>query len=712
MTDQRNKNNNIENFSNDKADPDRLEELYLENKILNTILEGLTHPFYLIDVDSYKVLKGNSASGLQGDEDITCYELTHKRSSPCEGKEHPCPVEIIKKTNKPTKVEHIHYDINGDPIDVEVHGYPIFDENGKLKQVIEYSLDISLRKKIERKLREKEQAIKSSIDAMALAELDGRITYVNDSFLKLWGFSNKEEAYNTLIQELWEEGESGDQVLTTLFETGSWVGELNSVRIDNKPMVLHLSTSLVYNEENQPVKIIASFMDITQRKINERSIEARIDLMNFAAENPLEVVLQKILDEISFISDSEIGFFHFVVEDESKILTKAWSSNTLKNFCKIEEDKGETMVKVEECGIWVEPLFRREPVIHNDYSTQPHRKGLPEGHPEIKRQLIVPIFREDSIVALMGIGDRNYPYTQDDIQIAAYFADVAWEIIEQKQAEEKIAEYTMDLELKNIEIENLYRQLDEEMVRARKIHERTFLPDHDELNEARELSMATHFYPAKELGGDFYNFIKMDDKLIIYLSDVSGHGLDGTIISVFVKETIESYVSLKPEEITPDKILQHINRQYRRDNYPEDYFVCIFVAVLDLKEYKLSYSGAGMQFAPLVVLGDKRQIELPIKGLPISSAIPSQLMNFETKNLGLIPPSTILFYTDGIAEQDNGGKIYEDRLKQVFYSHSHHTVKAIKRGITEDFMKFNQGSLQGDDDITFIVLKFHPRHNL
>jgi signal transduction histidine kinase len=123
-------------------------------KFLETVLESLTHPFYVIDTNDYAILMANSAARL-GDmgEAITCHALTHKQNKPCNMKDHPCPLEMVKKTRKPVSVEHIHYDRDGNARNVEVHGFPIFDDDGNVVQMIEYCLDITDRKKAEEALQ-------------------------------------------------------------------------------------------------------------------------------------------------------------------------------------------------------------------------------------------------------------------------------------------------------------------------------------------------------------------------------------------------------------------------------------------------------------------------------------------------------------------------------------------------------------------------------
>jgi len=184
-------------------------------------------------------------------------------------------------------------------------------------------------------------------------------------------------------------------------------------------------------------EIVSVCWDITERKRAEQLIQARLNLLTFSRDNPEEKVLQKALDEVCSILNSPIGFFHFVSSDQEQLELKAWSTKTLEAFCEIPEKQGMSY-RVSEAGIWVEALRKREPVIHNDYPSLPQRKGLPGGHLEVTRELVVPIFRGDKVVAIMGVGNKPGEYSEKDTQIAAYFADIAWTLVEQRKTEEKI----------------------------------------------------------------------------------------------------------------------------------------------------------------------------------------------------------------------------------------------------------------------------------
>ncbi|VVB97649.1 Methyl sulfide methyltransferase-associated sensor [uncultured archaeon] len=128
-----------------------MEQLKQKNEFVRTTLESLPYPFYVINAVDHTIALANSAA-FGGDlgKVSTCYALTHKRSEPCKSQEHQCPLEEVKRTGRPAIVEHVHLDKNGDPRNVEVHCYPIFDSSGNVVQVIEYSLDITERKEAEK----------------------------------------------------------------------------------------------------------------------------------------------------------------------------------------------------------------------------------------------------------------------------------------------------------------------------------------------------------------------------------------------------------------------------------------------------------------------------------------------------------------------------------------------------------------------------------
>ena len=157
-----------------------------QNDFLHTVLESLAHPFYVIDAEDYSLSLANTASRLANPEgSATCYGLTHLRSEPCSGSEHPCPLQEVRKTGKPVIMEHIHFDKDRKPRNCEVHAYPIFDSQGKFVKMIEYSLDITERKQMEEALRKSRAGFNSIVektsDGTIVLDREGIILYANSA---------------------------------------------------------------------------------------------------------------------------------------------------------------------------------------------------------------------------------------------------------------------------------------------------------------------------------------------------------------------------------------------------------------------------------------------------------------------------------------------------------------------------------------------------
>jgi len=255
------------------------------NEFLDSILESLTHPFYVIDAQDYTIRVANKAAyrgNLQ--EGTTCFALTHKRNEPCNSEEHPCPVEMVKKSKKPVIVEHIHYDINGTPNYMEVHAYPIFGDDGSVVQVIEYGLDITERKKVGEALRESEEKFRNLAEKspnMIFINKRGRMVYANEKCEEIMGYS-KEEFYSSgfdftrlsppesrhLVKKSYAAHMKGEEVEPY---------EYSLITKEGKKLNAILTTKLIdYNGEKAILEIITDITDIKKAETAIRENEKRL----------------------------------------------------------------------------------------------------------------------------------------------------------------------------------------------------------------------------------------------------------------------------------------------------------------------------------------------------------------------------------------------------------------------------------------------------
>ncbi|HSK65516.1 MAG TPA: ATP-binding protein, partial [Anaerolineales bacterium] len=305
-------------------------------------------------------------------------------------------------------------------------------------RVIVTSTDITDRVEMESKLRASELHYRELADSITdvLFELDHdlRYTHWNKASEMLMGIP----AYDAIGRSMYEIfGESEEQLR---------IGRIyQNVLEENQPRtfeteILIQGQKLVFEINANPsmrgVSVVAR--NITDRKLTETLLRKRFELMDYALHHSLAEVMQKTVDIASELTGSHIGFMNFIEDDKSMVNVQAFSTETIGKHPHLE---GEGMHHpVQKAGVWADAIRQRQAVIHNDYEALENKKGLPDGHLNLIREMVIPIIRNDVVVAVMGVGNKEQTYTRQDVETAERFADYAWDITERKQMENALAE--------------------------------------------------------------------------------------------------------------------------------------------------------------------------------------------------------------------------------------------------------------------------------
>ena len=275
-------------------------------------------------------------------------------------------------------------------------------------------------------------------DVVWTASADGStIVDVNDSLEKVFGITVKEFKANPgrwmeLVHP--DDGKIAMASAEEVWRKGRAVAEYRIVRPDGSVRWILDRRTLFADEKGNPKQMSGIASDITERRRMENIAQARLRLVEYALAHSTDELLQKTLDEVEALTDSAIGFYHFVEADQKAISLQNWSTNTLRTMC-TAEGKG-AHYNVAAAGVWADCLRERRPVIHNDYRGLPHRKGLPAGHAPISRELCLPLIRGGLIKAIIGVGNKAKDYVESDIDLIARISDMSWDIVERKRAEE------------------------------------------------------------------------------------------------------------------------------------------------------------------------------------------------------------------------------------------------------------------------------------
>ncbi|MFH0783283.1 MAG: PAS domain S-box protein [Pseudomonadota bacterium] len=285
--------------------------------------------------------------------------------------------------------------------------------------------------------------LKSIGDALISANRKGEIVFMNPVAESLTGWAGP-EAYGKPLETVFrivneETGNTVENPVAKVLREGSVVDMANHTLLiarDGGRRPIADSAAPIRDEKNEITGVVLVFRDQTEERLALRMTGIRLALIEYAATHTLAELMTRALDEIDELVDGPIGFLHFVETDQKTLSLQQWSTRTLKEFCRAV---GHGLhYPLEQAGVWADCARRKKPVIHNDYATLQDKQGMPEGHAKVIRELVVPVIRENQVVAIVGVGNKPVDYTDKDVEMVSYLADVVWEIVERKRSEEAL----------------------------------------------------------------------------------------------------------------------------------------------------------------------------------------------------------------------------------------------------------------------------------
>jgi PAS domain S-box-containing protein len=300
---------------------------------------------------------------------------------------------------------------------VEVTASSLPGSDGQLVEFLGVARDITERKQAEAALRASEEKYRGIFDdsVAAIYVFDNHKHFIdsNQAGLNLLGYS-REELLRLSIPDV-----DADPVMVLpahkqLLSGGKLRNYEHKLRRKDGSIITVLNNSKsLTRPDGTVVGMQSTLIDITERKQMETLLQARAELADMANRGSLNDVLQLALDKAELLTDSRIGFFHFVDSNQRDVVLQTWSTNTLKNACTAESRDGH--YPISSAGVWADCCRTKCPVVHNDYATLPDRKGLPPGHAPVTREAVVPILRNGLVLCILGVGNKPTDYTPDDV---------------------------------------------------------------------------------------------------------------------------------------------------------------------------------------------------------------------------------------------------------------------------------------------------------
>lgn len=232
----------------------------------------------------------------------------------------------------------------------------------------------------------------------------------------------------------------GDQNSEPLIAIGLDLGSADYflIPIREYEVLTKVKTQIEVYYLRKEVNVLSEYKrKVNEAKMNEARLESLIAINGFPAQT-IQDLLDFALDEAIKLTASMIGYIYFYDETKKEFTLNTWSKVAV-NECLVVEP--EAICSLDKTGIWGEAVRQRQSIMINDFDQlNPLRKGIPVGHVQLNRFLTIPIFSDNNIVAVIGVGNKVEDYNNSDIRQLNLMMDAVWKIVEKKQNEENLLE--------------------------------------------------------------------------------------------------------------------------------------------------------------------------------------------------------------------------------------------------------------------------------
>jgi sigma-B regulation protein RsbU (phosphoserine phosphatase) len=289
--------------------------------------------------------------------------------------------------------------------------------------------------------------------------------------------------------------------------------------------------------------------------------------------------------------------------------------------------------------------------------------------------------------------DVRFPVLDGAGKIVA-ISGIELDITERKRAQEKIDDAYAT-------IRDQKEKMEKELDIGREIQMSMVPSEFPAFPNRREISIYAILQPARQVGGDLYDFYFLDDsRLCFCIGDVSDKGVPAALFMAMTKTLIKSR---SVDDYSTASIVTHVNDELSKDNV-SSMFVTLLLGILDVRTGNFVYTNAGHNY-PYIKRVDGTLEVLKHRHGPVVGAVPG--LTYKEIKLKLEVDDVIFMYTDGVTEAMNhDGELYsDDRLDKCLEMSTFQSVQNIIDEVISDVQGYAAGADQADD-IAILALQF------
>jgi serine phosphatase RsbU (regulator of sigma subunit) len=314
---------------------------------------------------------------------------------------------------------------------------------------------------------------------------------------------------------------------------------------------------------------------------------------------------------------------------------------------------------------------------------------------EAQIKVVVPLVSQGELIGLLNLGARlsQQEYSADDRKL---LNDLATQTAPAVQVAQLVRQQQQQAQ---------ERERIEQELRVARLIQQTLLPKH--VPDVAGYQLAAYYQPAREVGGDFYDFLELDeDHLGLVVGDVTDKGVPAAIVMATTRTMLRASAQRLD---SPGEVLKRVNDVIVRDIPPNMFITCLY-AILDLKSGVLRYANAGHDLPyrrrstshGAGGAGGGGAEELRATGMPLG-LLPG--MSYEEKEIILQRGDTVLFYSDGLVEaHDPHREMFGfPRLQGLVGAHRSDGPSLVNFLLSE-LRRFTGQEWEQEDDITLVTL--------
>jgi serine phosphatase RsbU (regulator of sigma subunit)/anti-sigma regulatory factor (Ser/Thr protein kinase) len=301
-------------------------------------------------------------------------------------------------------------------------------------------------------------------------------------------------------------------------------------------------------------------------------------------------------------------------------------------------------------------------------------------------KIAVPLVSQGELVGLLNLGPRlsEQDYSTDDRGLLNTLAT-------QSAPAVRVAQLVRDQQAQARENERIQHEM-----RVAQLIQKTLLPK--DLPALPGWQVNAYYQPARQVGGDFYDFIYFDDgRLGLVIGDVTDKGVPAALLMATTRSVLRAAAQ---RLVAPGQVLEVVNDIIQQDIPPNMFVTCLY-ALLEPASGQLQYANAG-QDLPYHRHHKDDVTELRATGMPLG-LMPG--MKYEEKETILVPGESILFYSDGIVEAHNQDREMYSFPRLMRLVGEYEGDISLKDMILEDLAEFTGPGWEQEDDITMVTLQ-------